>query len=91
MAYIKTFARVVSATGVADGVCRDPDDDKFLNAALSSGATVTVSNDHDRQVLSEYQGVKVLSPRAFAESSCPTPQRAHSSSRMRRRTATVAA
>jgi len=67
VAYVKTFARVVSATGAADGLCRDPDDDKFLDAALSSGAGYIVSSDHDLQVLGEYQGVKVLSPREFAE------------------------
>jgi len=65
--YVKTFARVVSATGDADGVCRDPDDDKFLDAALSGGARCVVSSDHDLQVLGEYQDVKVLSPREFAE------------------------
>ena len=67
IAYVKTFARVVSVTGVADGVSRDPDDDKFLDAALSGGVTYIVSSDHDLQVLGEYQGVKVLSPREFAE------------------------
>ena len=67
VAYVNTFARVVSATAVAGGVCRDPDDDKFLDAALSGGAMYIVSSDHDLQVLGEYQGVKVLSPREFAE------------------------
>ncbi len=67
VAYVKTFARVVSVTGVTDGICRDSDDDKFLDAALNGRATYIVSSDHDLQVLGEYQGVKVLSPREFAE------------------------
>ncbi|HEY67299.1 MAG TPA: putative toxin-antitoxin system toxin component, PIN family [Thermoflexia bacterium] len=67
MAYVRTFARLVSATGAADGVCRDPDDDKFLDAALSGGARYIVASDHDLQALGEYRGVKVLSPGEFAE------------------------
>ncbi len=91
MAYIRAFARVISSTGVAHGVCHDPDDDKFLDAALSSGAAIIVSGDHDLQALGEYQGVKVLSPRAFAALLglvLPTPTRsspAVSSSRRRPR------
>lgn len=67
IAYVKTFARIVPATTMASGVCRDPDDDKFLDAALSGGAEYVVSGDHDLQVLGEYQNVQVLSPREFAE------------------------
>jgi putative PIN family toxin of toxin-antitoxin system len=65
--YVKTFAHIVPATAAIAGVCRDPDDDKFLDAALSGGVTVIVSSDHDLQALGEYQDVKVLSPREFAE------------------------
>ena len=65
--YIRTFAHVVSATATISGVCRDPDDDKFLDAALSGQAGTIVSSDHDLQALGEYQYVKVLSPREFAE------------------------
>ena len=65
--YVRTFARAVPTTVTVSGVCRDPDDDKFLDAALSGGARYIVSSDHDLQVLDEYQDVKVLSPREFAE------------------------
>ncbi len=67
IAYVKTFARITPVTEIASGVCRDPDDDKFLDAALSGRAEYIVSGDHDLQVLGEYQNVQVLSPRAFAE------------------------
>lgn len=65
--YVKTFARVVVVTAAIGGVCRDPDDDKFLDAALSGRAEYIISSDHDLQVLGEYQDVKVLSLREFAE------------------------
>ena len=65
--YVRTFARAAPTTVTASGVCRDPDDDKFLDAAQSGGASYIVSSDHDLQVLGEYRDVKVLSPREFAE------------------------
>jgi len=67
LAYVSTFAQVVPVTATVSGVCRDPDDDMFLTAALSGEAEYIVSGDHDLQVLDEYQGVKMLSPRQFAQ------------------------
>jgi putative PIN family toxin of toxin-antitoxin system len=65
--YVKTYARVVSTTVTVRGICRDADDDIFLTAALSGGASHIVSGDRDLQAVVEYQGVQVLSPREFAE------------------------
>jgi len=67
IAYVKTLASVVPTIAHVMDVCRDPDDDMFLSAALSGSAEYIVSGDHDLQVLGEYQGIKVLSPRTFAE------------------------
>lgn len=67
ISYIKSFACFTHATVSVEGVCRDSDDDMFLAASLSGEAQYVVSGDHDLQVLNEYQGVKVLSPREFAE------------------------
>jgi hypothetical protein len=44
--------------------CRDPDDDKFLEAALAGGATVTVSDDHDLLALDPWRGVRNRKPEA---------------------------
>ena len=63
--YIKTYARLVPASGTVSGVCRDPDDDKFLDAAISGGADYLVSGDKDLQALEAFQGVKILSPADF--------------------------
>ena len=65
--YIKTFATIVPASVTVEGVCRDPDDDAFLAAALSGGADYIVSGDHDLQALDKYQNVKMLSPKEFAD------------------------
>jgi len=67
IAYINVFAHIVQATGAAQGVCRDPDDDKLLDAAVSGGATILVSSDHDLLSLGEYAGVAILPPAEFAK------------------------
>lgn len=65
IAYIQTYARMVPSMGVGAGVCRDPNDDKFLDAAVSGGAGYIVSGDRDLLALSEYQGVKIVAPKEF--------------------------
>jgi putative PIN family toxin of toxin-antitoxin system len=65
--YIRTYASVIPASITVEDVCRDPDDDIFLAAALSGDADYIVSGDRDLQVLDEYQHVKVLSPKAFTD------------------------
>lgn len=47
---------------------RDPDDDKFLELALSGDADVIISGDDDLQVLDPFRGIPILSPDEFLES-----------------------
>jgi len=65
VAYIRAFARNVAASGAGAGVCRDPRDDKFLDAAITARATYLVSGDRDLLDLGEVQGVKIVSPQQF--------------------------
>jgi uncharacterized protein len=65
--FIRVFAQMVQPTGAGQGVSRDPKDDKFLDAAVSGKAAYLVSSDKDLQVLGEYEGVKIVSPRRFLE------------------------
>ncbi|OGR56935.1 MAG: putative toxin-antitoxin system toxin component, PIN family [Elusimicrobia bacterium RIFCSPLOWO2_02_FULL_39_32] len=46
-------------------ICRDPDDDKFLNCAVNAGARYLVSGDDDLLVLKEIYGIPILKPREF--------------------------
>jgi putative PIN family toxin of toxin-antitoxin system len=46
-------------------VCRDPDDDKFIEAALSAQADDLVTGDKDLQALDGYEGLKVRYPAEF--------------------------
>jgi putative PIN family toxin of toxin-antitoxin system len=46
-------------------VCRDPADDKFLEAALAGQADAIVSGDADLLVLNPFEGIPVLRPAEF--------------------------
>ena len=44
-------------------LCRDPRDDKFLDAAYAGKADFLVSGDHDLTVLHEFEGIPILTAR----------------------------
>jgi putative PIN family toxin of toxin-antitoxin system len=46
---------------------RDPDDDKFINCALSGSAFYIVSGDNDLLELEEVEGVQIVTAREFLE------------------------
>ena len=46
-------------------VCRDPEDNKYLEAAVGGRAQALVSGDKDLVVLKAIEGVPILTPRAF--------------------------
>lgn len=45
----------------------DPDDDKYLAAAIEGRAAFVVSGDPDLLDISEHEGVRIVNPRAFLE------------------------
>ena len=45
--------------------CRDPKDNKFLEAALAGGADCIVSGDADLLELSVFEGIPILPPSIF--------------------------
>ncbi len=47
--------------------CRDPNDDKFLELALSAHATCLVTGDRDLLVLHPFRGIPILAPRSFLD------------------------
>jgi len=46
-------------------VCRDPNDDKFLDCALSAGAKYIVSGDNDLLSLTRFQSIEIVNPAVF--------------------------
>jgi uncharacterized protein len=59
------YFEVVDHTDNAVGVCRDPDDDKFISCALSGGARVLVSGDRDLIGLGHYGKIHIMNPAEF--------------------------
>ena len=51
--------------------CRDPNDDKFLELAVSGLATHIVTGDQDLLALDPFQGISILTPHAFLELPLP--------------------
>ncbi len=44
---------------------RDPDDDKFLEAAIAGKADYLVTGDKDLRDIGEYEGIKIRYPEEF--------------------------
>ena len=51
--------------------CRDPNDNKFLEMAVSGGATHLVTGDDDLLVLHPFRGVAIVTPQAFLDEFSP--------------------
>jgi putative PIN family toxin of toxin-antitoxin system len=61
---LAAVAEWVPITG-AVRACRDPDDDKFLEAAISGEADSIVTGDSDLLALDPFEGVAIFTPRDF--------------------------
>jgi putative PIN family toxin of toxin-antitoxin system len=53
--------------GNAIHVCRDPDDDKFLEIAIDGLANYIVSGDGDLLGLSPFRGIPIVKPTEFLD------------------------
>ena len=47
------------------GICRDPGDEMYLEAAVGGRAKALISGDHDLLVLGNVTGIPILSPKSF--------------------------
>ena len=64
---IAVLADVVLGEHEISGVSRDPDDDKYLAAAVEGRATFVVTGDSDLLDVREHAGVRIVTPRQFLE------------------------
>ena len=67
LADLGALADLANDSGRAKGVCRDPEDDPVLSAAVEGRAEVIVTGDDDLLAPQEYEGIAILTPQAFLE------------------------
>lgn len=60
---VRSDAELTEASPLPFPVCRDPDDDCVLAAALAAKADFLVTGDQDLLVLKEFEGTPILTPR----------------------------
>lgn len=65
---LRSRMKVVSPLELDSQVCRDPDDDNVLAAAVSGNCDCIITGDKDLLVLKAYEGVDIFSPRDFLDS-----------------------
>ncbi len=63
---VKTLGVLVNPSKRAK-VCRDMQDNKYLEACLEPDNSFLISGDGDLLELKEYKNVKIISPREFAD------------------------
>lgn len=61
------LADLVSDTRRAAGVCADPDDDKYISAALEGRAAFVVTGDRQFLALRQHERVRVVDPHGFLD------------------------
>jgi len=66
-ALLRRLQPIVEIVPVIQAVeaCRDPRDDKFLEAAINGRADVIITGDKDLLALHPFRGIAILSPAAY--------------------------
>ena len=64
------LADLVAGAQQLSGVCKDPDVDKYVAAALEGRAAFVVTGDRAFLALKEPAGVEIVTPRAFLDLWC---------------------
>jgi putative PIN family toxin of toxin-antitoxin system len=64
---IVVLSHLVSPEHELAGASRDPDDDKYIAAAIEGRAGFVAAGDSDLLNLKEYEGIRVVSPRVFLD------------------------
>jgi putative PIN family toxin of toxin-antitoxin system len=62
---ILTYFEIVEVVKEVKGVCRDPEDDKFISCAISASADYIVSGDKDLFDLKQYKSTKIIKASGF--------------------------
>lgn len=65
--YLIQNAEITNAPELPQPVSDDPDDDKFIAAALACNCPIIISDDKHLLKISGFQGIEVLKPREFLD------------------------
>jgi putative PIN family toxin of toxin-antitoxin system len=70
MAFLQKLIRIATKVDILRRLqaCRDPKDDKFLELAVNGEVDAIITGDSDLLVLHPFQGIPILTPKAFLES-----------------------
>ena len=58
---------VLATPGRIGRICRDPNDDMVFECAILTQAGVILTGDKDLLAIGEYEGIRILTPRAFLD------------------------
>jgi uncharacterized protein len=64
---IELHSEMVEPVSFSEPVCSDPDDDKFLEAALAAHAGYVVSGDAALLKIKQYRGIAIVRPTQFLD------------------------
>ncbi len=59
------FGEIVPPAKFEAQLCRDKDDEKYLEAAVGGRARAVISGDKDLLILRQISGIPILTPKAF--------------------------
>ena len=59
--------RIVEPEAIGKQICDDPDDDKFLTAAISGEAETIISGDKHLLDVNGYSGIEIIRPAEFID------------------------
>ena len=62
---ILPYFEIVEVVKDVKGICRDPEDDKFISCAISGSADHIVSGDKDLFDLKQYKSIKIIKASDF--------------------------
>ena len=62
-AFMKNIKMIESKSNVK--ICRDPDDDKFINCAIDAKAIYIVSGDKDLLTIGQYEDIEIVTAKEF--------------------------
>jgi hypothetical protein len=62
---IVVLSEMVSGATAIPPLSQDPDDDKYVAAAIEGRASFVVTGDPDLLALKEHEGVRIVNPRSF--------------------------